>query len=176
LTYTATQALNGLALNSGPDARTYIGGVIFTDPAISCVVDGTANSNYQLRRANGRVIQVVRRNVNIAFTTTQTIADGAPTILAVRHGNGVWNVSANGTEIGSGALAVPNFSTGGTLSMSSESNSLKGVETSHAIFDAYVDNTDTAMVQGWIAHTLGKAALLPANHPFKEPSSMRIAA
>lgn len=174
LNFVSQQAFEGVAINTGPEARTYIGGLIFAASFGVSFLEASANNNYLLRRIASRVLQIVRKNIAVVANSTVAIAENVPIIFVAAHGDGGWGMRSNGVDIGSGALANPGFTSGGTQTISALSGGMNGVITSQAIYDARLSGDNIAFVEGWIAHTLGKVDLLGEAHPFKSAASMRV--
>lgn len=166
--------LEGVALNTGPLLRTVISTVSFTSTTGGAFFDGLTNNNYLLRRIASRVMQIVRRGVSVLGASTTIVPDNTATVFTARHGNNLWSMRANGVSIGSGSGSTTGFTSGSTQQIGSSSGGLVGVMSSLAIYDAALNDDELSMVEGWIAHTLGKASLLDSSHPYKDPSSMRI--
>lgn len=174
LTFASGQHLEGIKLNTGPEARTYVAGIIFASTFGTSFFEGVSGSNYILRRITSKVVQIVRKNISVAASSTLPIAENVPTILTMSHGDGSWAIRANGADYGIGALANPAFTSGGTQKISDVSGGMSGVITSQVIYDARLSAENIAFVEAWIAHTLGKADLLVEGHPFKSAASMRV--
>lgn len=170
------KALRGTGLTDAPEERTAIFYVKPTAAGSSnTIFTGGGNGTYQFRREGSKVISVKAMNGTVYMQTSWTLENNVESILGSRlsRTQSQQLISSNGevkalkTSVTSYTWNSPtNVATIGS-DFTQNSQDFKGYISSGVVVDTEVSDADYSRIEGWLAHTLGKTALLIDAHPYK---------